>query len=167
MNADLSAFLERFRPDGYTTFVGIVPDGSTVAATFNGADPSKAANWIESQNRARGVYFTANPTPADLRQKPTKSDIVAIASLWGDVDPLDSRRQVRGEVDPASAVLALDPISRLARVGAVEGRGDGRTVGHDADERRVPVWPEPLEEAAKVEHLRLALHREPLGSAPR
>jgi hypothetical protein len=89
VNADLSAFLERFRPDGYTTFVGIVPDGSTVAATFNGADPSKAANWIESQNRARGVYFTANPTPADLRQKPTKSDIVAIASLWGDVDPLD------------------------------------------------------------------------------
>jgi P4 family phage/plasmid primase-like protien len=89
VNADLSAFLERFRPDGYTTFVGIVPEGSAVAATFNGADASKAANWIESQNRARGVYFTANSTPADLRQKPTKSDIVGIASLWGDVDPLD------------------------------------------------------------------------------
>jgi putative DNA primase/helicase len=87
--SDIADFLGHFRPDGYTTFVGIVPDGSTVAATFNGVDPSKAAGWIESQNRARGVYFTANPTPADLRQKPTKSDIVAIASLWGDVDPLD------------------------------------------------------------------------------
>jgi hypothetical protein len=88
MTADLAAFLEQFRP-GYTTFVGIVPDGSTVAETFNGADPEAAIKWIKSQNRARGVYFTANPTPPDLRQKPTKSDIVAIASLWGDVDPLD------------------------------------------------------------------------------
>jgi hypothetical protein len=89
VNTDLLVFLENFRPVGFTTFVGIVPDGSTVAATFNGVHPIKAASWIESQNRARGVYFTANPTPADLRQKPTKNDIVAIASLWGDVDPLD------------------------------------------------------------------------------
>jgi hypothetical protein len=105
VNADLLAFLEQFRPEGYTTFVGIVPDGSTVAATFNGADPSKAAYWIESQNRARGVYFTANPTPPDLRQKPAKSDIVAIASLWGDVDPLDGNG--RAWTDERERLLAL------------------------------------------------------------
>jgi hypothetical protein len=38
------------------TFVGIVPDGSTVAKTFNGADPSQAVRWIEGQNRARNIY---------------------------------------------------------------------------------------------------------------
>ena len=89
MTADLVAFLDRFRPDGYTTFVGIVPDGSTIAETFHGADPSQAAGWVRSQNRARNCYFTINPTPRDTRRKPTKDDITAIACLWADVDPLD------------------------------------------------------------------------------
>jgi len=91
MTADLLTFLERFRPDGCITFVGIVPDGSTVAETFNGADPSQAAKWIMAHNRARNVYFTCNPTPPDTRSKPTKDDITAVASLWADVDPLDSK----------------------------------------------------------------------------
>jgi hypothetical protein len=56
MTADLAAFLNQFRPGGYVTFVGIVPDGSTVAKTFNGADPSQAVRWIEGQNRARNIY---------------------------------------------------------------------------------------------------------------
>jgi hypothetical protein len=90
-NADLAAFLEHFRPDGYTTFVGIVPDGSTVAETFNGADPGKAAKWIESQNRAHNVYFTVNPTAAGQRKKPLKSDITAIAAVWADIDPRDDQ----------------------------------------------------------------------------
>ena len=72
MSADLSTFLERFRPDGYTCFVGIVPDGTTVAESFNGADSSEAETWIRSQNRARNCYFTANATPPDLRRKPAK-----------------------------------------------------------------------------------------------
>jgi hypothetical protein len=91
MTADLLTFLERFRPDGCITFVGIVPDGSTVAETFNGADPRKAASWLMSQNQARNVYFTVNPTLPGTRRKPTKDDITAVASLWGDVDPLDSK----------------------------------------------------------------------------
>ena len=82
-------FLEHFRPDGYTTFVAIVPDGSTVAATFNGADPSDAVKWIAGQNRARNVYFTCNPTSPDLRKKPHKEDITEISAVWGDIDPLD------------------------------------------------------------------------------
>jgi hypothetical protein len=90
MSADLVDFLAHFRPDGHTTFVGIVPDGSIIADTFNGADPGRAAGWIEAQNRARGVYFTVNPTPADLRKKPTKADINAIAGLWSDIDPQDN-----------------------------------------------------------------------------
>ena len=89
MNADLAAFLDRFRPDGYTTFVGIVPDGSTIAETFDGGNPSQAAGWVRSQNRARNCYFTINPTSRDTRRKPTKDDITAIACLWADVDPLD------------------------------------------------------------------------------
>ena len=72
VSADLSTFLERFRPDGYTCFVGIVPDGTTVAESFNGADTSQAETWIRSQNRARNCYFTANATPPDLRRKPAK-----------------------------------------------------------------------------------------------
>jgi hypothetical protein len=82
-------FLEHFRPDGYTTFVGIVPDGSTVAATFNGADPSDAVKWIAGQNRARNIYFTCNPTSPDLRKKPHKEDITEISAVWADIDPLD------------------------------------------------------------------------------
>jgi hypothetical protein len=69
---DLADFIERFRPDGYTTFVAIVPDGSTVAATFNGADPGTAAKWVASQNRARNCYFTVNATSAQLRKKPAQ-----------------------------------------------------------------------------------------------
>ena len=90
MSADLSTFLERFRPDGYTCFVGIVPDGTTVAESFNGADTSQAETWIRSQNRARNCYFTANATPPDLRRKPQKKDVTEIAALWSDIDPLDS-----------------------------------------------------------------------------
>ena len=87
--AQARRFLEHFRPDGYTTFVAIVPDGSTVAATFNGADPSDAVKWIAGQNRARNVYFTCNPTSPDLRKKPHKEDITEISAVWGDIDPLD------------------------------------------------------------------------------
>ena len=76
-------FLEHFRPDGHTTFVAIVPDGSTVAATFNGADPSDAVKWIAGQNRARNVYFTCNPTSPDLRKKPHKEDITEILPSGG------------------------------------------------------------------------------------
>jgi putative DNA primase/helicase len=92
LSRDLRQFLVRFRPDGYTTYVGIVPDGSTVAATFNGTDADQAATWIEEQNRARGVYFTVNPTPPELRKKPTKADITAIAGVWADIDPRDGNR---------------------------------------------------------------------------
>ena len=89
MSADLSTFLERFRPDGCTCFVGIVPDGTTVAESFNGADLSQAETWIRSQNRARNCYFTANPTPPNLRRKPERKDVTEIAALWSDIDPLD------------------------------------------------------------------------------
>jgi AAA domain len=89
VTADLADFLTRFRPNGYTTFVGIVPDGSTVAETFNGADPGEAVAWIEAQNRARNCYFTANPTPAGLRKKPIKESIAEVAALWADIDPRD------------------------------------------------------------------------------
>jgi hypothetical protein len=86
---DLSTFLERFRPDGCTCFVGIVPDGTAVAESFYGADSSAAETWIRRQNRARNCYFTANATPPDLRRKPEKKDVTEIAALWSDIDPLD------------------------------------------------------------------------------
>jgi Protein of unknown function (DUF3987) len=111
---DLTAFLAGFRPGGCITFVGIVPDGSTVAETFNGADPGKAAAWIEGQNRARGVYFTVNPTAAGLRKKPLKSDITAISAVWADVDPRDGNR---GEwLQERERLLALaDELAALTR----------------------------------------------------
>ncbi|MGH6898236.1 MAG: YfjI family protein [Geminicoccaceae bacterium] len=89
---DLEAFLHGYRPDGHTTFIGIVPDGTTVAATFNGADTAEAAKWITTQNKARGIYFTANPTPTGLRKKPTKADIIRIEAVWADIDPQDGTR---------------------------------------------------------------------------
>jgi hypothetical protein len=108
MTADLTAFLERFRPDGYTTFVGIVPDGSTIAETFNGADPSQAVRWIEGQNRARNCYFTANSTPPNLRKKPEKKDITEIAALWADVDPLDGNGRSWSDERARLEALATD-----------------------------------------------------------
>ena len=92
VNTDLLVFLENFRPDGFTTFVGIVPDGPTVAATFNVVDPSRPP----AGSKARTVLAVSTSpriaAPGDLRRKPTKNDIVAIASLWADVDPRDSNR---------------------------------------------------------------------------
>jgi hypothetical protein len=120
--ADLESFLAHFRPDGYTTFVAIVPDGNTVAETFNGTDPSKAAAWIETQNRARGIYFTVNPTPAGLRKKPTKADIAAIAGIWADVDPADGNR-IPG---PPS----LSPGSNFGNDGSWYRLSDMPTEGH-------------------------------------
>jgi hypothetical protein len=90
MSEDLATFLERFRPDGYVTFVAIEPDGDTTAATFNGTDPTHAEGWIRKQNRNhRDIYYTVNSTPAGLSKKPAKADITAIEGIWADVDPLD------------------------------------------------------------------------------
>jgi hypothetical protein len=90
MTADLTAFLEQFRPGGYTTYVAILPNGDTIAETFNGTDPHHAERWIRKQNRDhRGIYYTVNATPAGLRRKPAKADITSIDGVWSDVDPLD------------------------------------------------------------------------------
>jgi hypothetical protein len=87
---DLVTFLEQFRPDGYTTYVAILPDGDTIAETFNGTDPGHAERWIRKQNRDhRGIHYTVNATPAGLRRKPAKADIISIDGVWSDVDPLD------------------------------------------------------------------------------
>ena len=114
-SSDLREFLEHFRPAGSTTYVGIVPDGTTVAATFNGEDSGEAQRWITSQNRARGIYFTCNPTPADLRKKPTKGDITAIAALWADIDPLDGNGRdwtaERGRLLALAEALAAFPLA--------------------------------------------------------
>jgi putative DNA primase/helicase len=104
----LATFLEKFRPDGSTTFVSITPDGSTEARTFNGADPTKAEAWIRKQNRNRGVYYTVNSTPADLRKKPTKTNITEINGVWSDIDPLDSNGRSWGEERARLEALADD-----------------------------------------------------------
>jgi D5 N terminal like len=106
VSGDLLDFLEHFRPDGHTTFVGIVPDGSTVAETFNGADRSKALDWLERQNRAgRNIYFTVNATSAGARKKPFKADISAVAAVWADIDPLDC--DGRSYEDERTRLIAL------------------------------------------------------------
>ena len=113
--AQLSEFLANFRPDGHTTFVGIVPDGTTVAATLNGADRGeRAAKWITSQNRARGIYYTVNLTPATLRKKPTKGEITAVAGLWADLDPRDSNR-AEWEIERARLEALADELAARAR----------------------------------------------------
>ena len=114
-SSNVREFLEHFRPAGSTTYVGIVPDGTTVAATFNGEDPGEAQRWITSQNRTRGIYFTCNPTPADLRKKPTKGDITAIAAVWADIDPLDGNGRdwtaERGRLLALAEALAAFPLA--------------------------------------------------------
>jgi hypothetical protein len=66
-----------------------VPDGGTIARTFNGTDVAELTTWIRHQNRTRGVYFTVNPTAPGLSKKPTKADITEISAVWADIDPLD------------------------------------------------------------------------------
>jgi hypothetical protein len=87
---DLNSFLKHFRPDGYTTYVSIIPDGKTTAKTFNGSDRQAIRSWAEEQNDlGENVYFTVNPTPGDLAKKPTKEEIAEIGAVWADIDPRD------------------------------------------------------------------------------
>jgi hypothetical protein len=104
MTGDLLTFLERFRPDGYTTFVAIVPDGQTDAATFNGACAAETARWIEQRNRHANVYFHVNATSPHLRKKALKEDITAIAGIWEDLDPRDDQGH---PIDQERARLAM------------------------------------------------------------
>ena len=104
--ADLAAFLANFRPDGATTFVGIIPDGGTVAKTFNGSAPDATA-WIEKVNVRRNVYFTLNATAASLGKKPTKAEITAIHAGHSDVDPRDDA-PLEAERDRLTIGLASD-----------------------------------------------------------
>jgi hypothetical protein len=84
----LTRFLNEFRPSGHTTYVAIELDGDTSCQTFNGTDPDAALSWIKEQNaNGSGVYYTANPTRAGQRKKPTKADILAIGAVWADLDP--------------------------------------------------------------------------------
>jgi len=149
MTADLLMFLERFRPDGCITFVGIVPDGSTVAATFNGADPRKTASWLMSQNRARNVYFTVNPTLPGTRRKPTKDDITAIAAMWGDVDPLDGSGR-SWDVERERLMALADELQKLPTPPSL-------TI--DSGNGIQPIWllADPIEASPEYRHTAEAL----------
>ena len=87
--SSLTTFLEHFRPDGYTTFVAIVPDGSTTTRTFNGVDPKAAIDWLKAQNESKGLYYTLNGTSAGQAKKPTKAEITKVHGLHADLDPRD------------------------------------------------------------------------------
>jgi hypothetical protein len=137
----LAEFLNHFRPDGYTTFVAIVPDGQTAARTFNGRAPTDATRWIEARNRHAGVYFTVNPTPPDLDRKPPKAVITAVAGVWADVDPRDGAG--RDWADERTRLLALaDELSKRDRPPSfIIDSGNGIQ----------PVWllEEPIEASAE------------------
>ena len=137
MNPDLRAFLEKYRPDGFVTFVAIVPDGQTDAATFNGAEPGRVARWIEQRNAHCGCYFTANSTAAHLRKKPLKADIEAIAAVWADIDPRDDQ----------GYTLAQERTRLAALAGELHALDTPPSVTIDSGNGLQPVWllAEPIE----------------------
>jgi hypothetical protein len=65
-------------------------EGHPAYCTFSRtpARPAGAAEWISrQQSEGRGVYFAPNPLTRPILTKATKSDVVAAAWLWVDIDP--------------------------------------------------------------------------------
>ena len=72
VSADLSTFLERFRPDGCTCFVGIVPDGTTVAESFNGAEFKRSRDVDQEPEPGTQLLLYGEPDAARSAQEAGK-----------------------------------------------------------------------------------------------
>lgn len=80
-------FLRRFCPEGPWVLTSIIPDGKTETVTFLPAAWAKAAEWIETHQGKRNLYFHVNPVRRALTNKASKEDIARLAWLHIDIDP--------------------------------------------------------------------------------
>src|SRR3954469_25043255 len=84
-------FLNHWQPEGSWLLSAIEPDGGIETKTFNNAE--LAADWIESRQGKRNLYFSVNQTNRRMNKKAKKADIVAAAGLHVDIDPADDEDQ--------------------------------------------------------------------------
>lgn len=84
---DAIDFLKKWCPEGPWVLTAIVPDGKTETRTFTPDRWQKAAEWIESHQGKRNLYFHVNPVRRALDVKASKEDIARLAWLHVDIDP--------------------------------------------------------------------------------
>lgn len=80
-------FLKKWCPEGPWVLTAIIPDGKTETMSFQPSAWQKAADWIESHQGKRNLYFHVNPVRGALSNKASKEDIARMAWLHIDIDP--------------------------------------------------------------------------------
>ena len=80
-------FLKKWSPENVVVLTAIIPDGITETCTFKPSEMEKAAEWIESHQGKRNLYFHVNAVRRALTNKASKEDIARMAWLHVDVDP--------------------------------------------------------------------------------
>lgn len=80
-------FLKKWCPEGPWVLTAIIPDGKTETVSFQPSAWQKAADWIESHQGKRNLYFHVNPVRGALSNKASKEDIARMAWLHIDIDP--------------------------------------------------------------------------------
>jgi hypothetical protein len=80
-------FLELLRPAPWV--LAAVDPITGVIATYTAHSTSQATTFINNHNGKRNLYYTVNPTIADMNKKPKKTDIASIEYYLGDLDPRD------------------------------------------------------------------------------
>lgn len=84
---DAIDFLKHWCPEGPWVLTAIIPDGKTETVTFTPDKWAKAADWIESHQGKRNLYFHVNPVRRAMDVKASKEDIARLAWLHVDIDP--------------------------------------------------------------------------------
>ena len=79
------SFLTKLRPNRPWVLTAIVPDGRTVTETMHSADD--VIRFVRAYNGTHNVYYSVNPTRAELWNKATKEDIACIEFALADLDP--------------------------------------------------------------------------------
>lgn len=81
-------FLKAFAPEGMWVLTAIVPDGGkTYTETFGPENEAACADWIDSHQGLKNVYFMVNPATRFLQSKAKKSDVKEMRWLHVDADP--------------------------------------------------------------------------------
>lgn len=81
----MSEFLKILRPGGPHLLCSIPAEGGNCKAQYFETEDVEA--WVEENNPGCGIYYHAGVPPKGAVKKLSKDEVVAIDTLWADVDP--------------------------------------------------------------------------------